>query len=64
MVKNTFFANEPWFLKVIYGFALASYIYMIASVLFGKEDFSLVLRLLCPTVIVFLIYRKFLSQKT
>jgi hypothetical protein len=63
MFKNTFFAKEPLFLKVIYILAFLGIIYNMYLMIFTTNDINpLILRLTSGTVSV-LIFRKMLKDQ-
>ncbi len=63
MFKNTYFAKEPWFLKVIYILTFLGIMYNMYLMIFTTNDINpLVLMLTSGTVSV-LIFRKMLKDQ-
>jgi hypothetical protein len=63
MFKNTFFAKEPRFLKVIYVLAFLGIVYNIYLLIFTQNDIDYLLRLFCTATFGFFYFRKMLKDQ-
>ena len=63
MFKNTFFAKEPLFLKVIYVLAFLGIVYNIYLLIFTKNDIDALIQLLSSGSLSILLVRRFLKEQ-
>jgi len=63
MFKNTFFAKEPWFLKVIYVLAFLGIVYNIYLLIFTKNDIDALIQLLSSGSLSILLLRSFFKDQ-
>ncbi len=64
MLKNTFFAKEPGFLKAIYGIGFLGILYNIYLLIFTNNDSDPIIRIFSSVTFTILIFRKlFKDQK-
>ena len=63
MLKNTFFAKEPLFLKVIYAFTFFGIMYNLYILIFSNKNINPIIQLITSGTFAFLIFRKFLKDK-
>ena len=63
MFKNTYFAKEPWFLKVIYVIAFFGILYNIYLLIFTKNDSDPIIRIFSSATFMILIFRKILKDQ-
>lgn len=63
MFKNTFFAKEPWFLKVIYVLAFLGILYNIYLLIFTKNDIDALIQMLSSGSLSILLVRRFFKDQ-
>ena len=63
MFKNTYFAKEPWFLKVIYVLAFFGILYNIYLLIFTKNDIDALIQMLSSGSLSILLLRRFFKDQ-
>jgi hypothetical protein len=63
MLKNTFFAKEPWFLKVIYVLAFLGITYNLYLLIFTPKVINPIIQIITSVIFTFFLFRKFLKDK-
>jgi hypothetical protein len=63
MLKNTYFAKEPWFLRIIYAFAFLGLMYNLYLMIFTTNDINPLVLMLTSGAFSFLIFRKMLKDQ-
>jgi len=63
MFNNTFFAKEPWFLKVIYVLAFLGITYNLYLLVFSPKEINQNIHIITSVTFAFFLFRKFLNDK-
>ena len=63
MFKNTYFAKEPWFLKVIYVLAFLGIMYNMYLMIFTTNDINPLVLMLTSGSVSILLLRRFLKEQ-